>query len=1328
MHCEKTKELMTQYLLGDLDEATSAEVRAHVEKCGGCQAFMQEIEPTLDLLRDALAAPCSAPRKLSDEQRVHIVNKAVNRQNKVIYWLTVSHPVLARAAALLMIAFIFGGLLLPSFTTSRQYARRSAAKTAAAISPESAEYGSYPESKTEELKPAEIQQGNSGAGYDSTTVTYSHRSYGGSARVVTGKGGAGSVPAKPSAPPAASADPFASAPEIPAPPAAEVPADPFAAPESGLRELKEELRPEPTSPAKKADPNADKRRYGKYGKPEEKGQLTEARDQRAEGNTLTAEPSKQVDSENVSGYVNLNDMIKRPKPAFIGTPSNMKNVNLDPAELDAIHVAKQDRGKASAAKAGAEAPAAGGAMIVGGVVEKSSGQRGRKHTEATPAAKGGEGEKGMLDQSGKETKFEALGELSTENKDVIGDLVKQSTDHKEQDGRSNVGRQGMVDGKTATGNGTAGKLLGGAQIQLHDEADTKATGGGKVAWGWKDSDGTAAGRADSTAQGPSEGIKAIMESTSGAKTKASLIEAEKEELLKQNDDLQAQKQELDIEVAQMKKKVKELQSVSAAGAAGGAGDGKEETVSEKYKRLGNDYYKDANGPVGAAAFSVPAPAGQQAGFVAGLPAKDNIPATGRLFSEKKEEKSGERTLAGKGFSGSTTVDVDLSGVGSGVGGDTGTSVVPFAKVLTKSPVILKGLSGKQAKEADKSRSAESHEDVEIGVAASGKKEKAEESKGEGKRGSQLSKLDSIVVPEMDFRQANLSDVVEFLKSSSVQFDKTGDESKGVNIVLQLPPGNAAPAAEGGQQAGNELVTFSARGLTVKQALKIVADYSGLKVKEEDNVIKLVPKDAPEDEKVLQSKKELEDKKEQEDKIAAKFKAVGVNPFVYTAQNPFSTFGIDCDTASYTVTRNYMSKGFLPPAEAVRTEEFVNFFDYAYKAPEQDTFKVYAEVAPSKFGRGGLQMIKIGVKGRRLGREEQRRAVLTFLVDTSGSMETADRIGLAKKALRMLVEKLNPQDVVSIVKYDSHAKLVIENVSASEKKKILDAIDNLQCSGSTNLEEGMEKAYAIAARNFVSKGENRVLLMSDGVANLGDMAAGEILGKVEKYRKQGIFCSVFGLGIGSYNDEMLQDLAAKGDGTYKFIDSEKEAKQVFVDDLSATLNTIAKDVKIQVEFNEKRVNRYRQIGYESRQLKKEDFRNDKIDAGEVGSGQSVTALYEAQVGSQKPEARSQRPEKDVIATVRVRYQRVDNGKVEEIERSITSADMVDSFDKADVRFKLAACAAQFAEILRGSPYAEGREYQDVARVLTPVAMELELDGRVQELKKLVNGAGGLSRGE
>jgi Ca-activated chloride channel family protein len=299
---------------------------------------------------------------------------------------------------------------------------------------------------------------------------------------------------------------------------------------------------------------------------------------------------------------------------------------------------------------------------------------------------------------------------------------------------------------------------------------------------------------------------------------------------------------------------------------------------------------------------------------------------------------------------------------------------------------------------------------------------------------------------------------------------------------------------------------------------------------------------------------------------------------------------------------------------------------------------------------------------------------------------------------------------------------------------------------------LRRRHAESVRN--RGGENRVLIMSDGVANLGTMEAADILKGVETYRKQGIFCSVFGVGIGTYNDEMLQQLANKGDGSYTFIDSEEEARRVLVDDLSATLNTIAKDVKIQVEFNPATVKRYRQLGYESRQLKKEDFRNDTVDAGEVGSGQSVTALYELEAAAgagvqrsvfsvQDSEVRSQRSEvrsqnlgeqssfgtrHSALGIVRVRYKRTDNGKVEEIEQPIMADQIVKRFDDADSRFRLAACAAEFSEILRSSPFAEGNDFDGVANALRPVALDLGLDFRVQEFLRLVQSAKGMPRGE
>jgi Ca-activated chloride channel family protein len=463
-------------------------------------------------------------------------------------------------------------------------------------------------------------------------------------------------------------------------------------------------------------------------------------------------------------------------------------------------------------------------------------------------------------------------------------------------------------------------------------------------------------------------------------------------------------------------------------------------------------------------------------------------------------------------------------------------------------------------------------------------------------------------------------------------------------------------------------------------------------------------------KLEKAQREEESAKAPEKPAENLFRAFGVNPYVETAKQPFSTFAIDVDTASYTFTRNNLLQGRLPPPESVRTEEIVNFFDYHYSAPPAEAlFAVHAQCAPSPF-RPGQQLLRIGVKARHLGREENRPAVLTFAVDTSGSMSSPERLGLVQRSLRLLVDKLSPDDLVALVQFDSHARLVLDYTRAADKAKILKAIDALQTSGSTNLEEGMRLAYELARRAFRPGSGNRVLLLSDGAANLGGSTAEEILAVVADSRRQGIFCSVYGVGRGGLNDAMLESLANKGDGSYVYLDSLDEARRVFVDELASSLNTVAADVKIQVEFAPARVSQYRQIGYENRQLKKEDFRNDAIDAGEVGSGQSVTALYDLSLapGTAGP-----------LGVVRVRYRDLRTGRVGEIAAPLAESMLVPAFDKAEPAFQLAACAAQWAEFLRGSPYTAGDDPADLAAHLRRVALQYALDPRVQELVRLAD---------
>lgn len=449
--------------------------------------------------------------------------------------------------------------------------------------------------------------------------------------------------------------------------------------------------------------------------------------------------------------------------------------------------------------------------------------------------------------------------------------------------------------------------------------------------------------------------------------------------------------------------------------------------------------------------------------------------------------------------------------------------------------------------------------------------------------------------------------------------------------------------------------------------------------------------------------------------AAPREPAGFNPYTDAKQDAFSTFAIDVDTASYTLTRQALGEGRMPDPEEVRTEEIVNAFDYDYAPPAAGAFALHSELAPSPF-RAPLELLKIGVQGRLIGRDAKRPAVLTLVIDGSGSMDTADRLGRIRRALHLLAGQLKPQDSIAIVQFSEQARLLLDRTSGTNATAVRAAVDALGASGSTDLEAGLRLGYEVAARGFRSGAANRVILLSDGVANLGAASAQAILATVEQYRRQGIYLTVLGFGRGNYDDAMLEQLANKGDGQYAFVDSDAEAKRLLVDQWEQTLHVIARDVKIQVEFNPERVVRWRQVGYENRKLRRQDFRNDAVDAGEVGSGQSVTALYDLELIGDAGQP---------IATVRVRYQDPDTRAVTELEQRVTVADRHRSFDAAPPRYRVAACAAEFAERLRVSPYAAGTDWETLVATLRPAALELPLDQRVQELLRLAEAARGLA---
>jgi len=454
-----------------------------------------------------------------------------------------------------------------------------------------------------------------------------------------------------------------------------------------------------------------------------------------------------------------------------------------------------------------------------------------------------------------------------------------------------------------------------------------------------------------------------------------------------------------------------------------------------------------------------------------------------------------------------------------------------------------------------------------------------------------------------------------------------------------------------------------------------------------------------------------------------FRVVPVNPWVMTDRDSLSTFALDVDTASYALCRRYIRSGFLPPVGAIRMEEFINAFDYAYPQREDATFAAYAEGTPSPFAPEGQDMtlLKIAVKARTVGRDQRRAAHLVFVVDASASMGQADRLPAVQAALNLLVDKLSEVDRVSLITCANEARLHLEGVPAAQKDAIRQAIDAIQPAGPTNLMAGLRLGYAMARKAFVAGRINQVVLCSDGVANVGQTEAQAVLDEVAGDRKQGITLTCVGVGYGAYNDAFLEAMADRGDGRYVFLDSSEEARETLVGQLAATLQTVARDARIQVQFSPVRVRRYRLIGYENRDIEDQRFRDDTVDAGEVGSGQCSTALYELELTA----ASSGDGDSD-LGTVFVRYRNAETGQVEEISRSLAGSLIRRWSVEEDPRFFLAAGAARFAEWLRQSEHAQHTALIDVQRLLDQVSAALPLDRDVQDLAALAHRAENLPR--
>ncbi|MBT3389706.1 MAG: DUF3520 domain-containing protein [Chloroflexi bacterium] len=450
-----------------------------------------------------------------------------------------------------------------------------------------------------------------------------------------------------------------------------------------------------------------------------------------------------------------------------------------------------------------------------------------------------------------------------------------------------------------------------------------------------------------------------------------------------------------------------------------------------------------------------------------------------------------------------------------------------------------------------------------------------------------------------------------------------------------------------------------------------------------------------------------------------FENYGVNPFVDTEDDHYSTFALDVDTGSYTLARSYLERGVMPDKDGIRVEEFINYFEqgYAYP-PDGQAFAIHLDGGAAPFTENDrYQMLRVGVQGYAVSPEERKDVSLTFVIDVSGSMNMENRLELVKQALALLVEQLRPSDRVSIVVYGTTAHVVLEPIRGNAYGTIIEAINALQPEGSTNAEAGLRLGYEQALRAFNPRGINRVILCSDGVANVGNTGAESIWEQISAYASEGITLTTVGFGMGNYNDVLMEQLADNGDGFYAYVDTLKEAEKLFVENLTSTLQAIALDAKIQVEFNPEVVARYRLVGFENRDIADEAFRDDSVDAGEIGAGHSVTALYEIKLHE---DAQGR------IASVFLRWEDPDTHRVTELNQNFTVADLDTAFDKTSPYFQWDVVVAEFAEILRESYWAQGSSFSEILEEAQRISWYLDDSAETRALIEIVQQAEALAR--
>ena len=441
-----------------------------------------------------------------------------------------------------------------------------------------------------------------------------------------------------------------------------------------------------------------------------------------------------------------------------------------------------------------------------------------------------------------------------------------------------------------------------------------------------------------------------------------------------------------------------------------------------------------------------------------------------------------------------------------------------------------------------------------------------------------------------------------------------------------------------------------------------------------------------------------------------FNTINENAFHPARQRPLSTFSADVDRASYSVVRKMLNSGYLPPADAVRVEELINYFDYVYPAPvNNDPVAIHTDLAICPWNTQH-QLVRIGIQGKKVPTDKLPASNLVFLIDVSGSMNQENRLPLVKQAFKALVQQLRPQDRVAIVVYAGAAGLVLPSTSGREKMKITEALEQLSAGGSTAGGAGIQLAYQTALEHFIKEGNNRVILATDGDFNVGVHSDGDLAKLVEAQREKGVFLSVLGFGMGNYKDNHLETLADKGNGNYAYIDNFEEARRTFVTEFGGTLFTIAKDVKLQVEFNPKIVQSYRLIGYENRLLNDADFNDDRKDAGDMGAGHTVTALYEiVPAGVTSPVTGTTDPLKyqpntptpepgtfdGEVLTVKMRYKEPNGKKSRLVEKVLRSG--ARKIEECPEDFRLAASVAEFGMLLRNSAFSGRSSWEDAIRL-------------------------------